>query len=97
MVQISVCHAYVRIILKVNRQQDRNEELTEERTVEDAIVARVRGRRTEARRQTGERAPSTEKSSKSGSVHKIDLVSEGGALVGAGRWNKAASLLLSRC
>ena len=45
----------MRIILKVlsmaNRQQDRNEELAEERTIEDAIAARVRGRRTEARRQ----------------------------------------------
>ena len=59
MVQISVCHAHVRIILKVNQQQDRNEkgailskeELIEERTVDDAIAARVRGRRTEARRQ----------------------------------------------
>ena len=59
MVQISVCHAHVRIILKVNQQQDRNEkgailsmeELTEERTVEGAIAARVRGRRTEARCQ----------------------------------------------
>ena len=51
---------HVPIILKVvsmaNRQQDRNEELAEESTVEDTIAARVRGRRTEARRQR-ERAP----------------------------------------
>ena len=59
MVQISVCQAHVRIILKVNQQQDRNEkggiismeELTEERTIADAIAVRVRDRRTEARRQ----------------------------------------------
>ena len=55
MVQISVCHAHVRIILNevstANRQQDRNEELAGERTIEDTIAARVRGRRTEARRQ----------------------------------------------
>ena len=43
----------LKVVSMANRQQDSNEELAEERTVEDAyaIAARVCGRRTEARRQ----------------------------------------------
>ena len=81
----------MRIILKVaNRQQDRNEELAEERTVEDTIAARVHARRTEARHQRERECHRQRRVA--GNVHK-NLVSEGapGTLVWAGRWNKAAS------
>ena len=75
-----------------NRQQDKNKELAEERTVEDTIAARVRGRRTEARRQQERERHRQRRVGLAGNVRPTRKKGGGGGtLVGARRWNKAAS------